>query len=420
MNPTIDIIGIGADGPAGLRAELVERIRAAEFLAGGQRHLDHFPQSAAERFVIKDNLVALLEELSRRHARQRCVVLASGDPLFYGVGTYVIRVLGGQNVRIEPGVSSMQLAFARARLSWQDAALASIHGRDLRTTVLPLLGRAKIGLFTQDGRCPGRVAELFARCDLADQYEAFVGENLGTADERVSDWPNLHQLVNQHFGSLNYLILRRTRYAGGEVERYRALVPGVPDKAFARADDDTMMTRQEVRAVLLGKMAGALQAGSTVWDIGAGIGTVSVEIAVLRRDVEVIAVEVDPARSGFLRTNRERFDAWNIRLIDGTAPQALVGLTDSPRLVFVGGSGGHLSPILDQVESRLQVGGRLLANFVTLENLATTWERFRARGWRCEVTEIQVARSDVLGGQTGLKPQRGVFIFSADKPGGES
>src|SRR5437660_11560530 len=132
MERRIDIIGIGADGPAGLAPDVLSRIQAADFLAGGERHLNYFPEAGGERFVIKDNLPALGEELTKRHPRQQCVVLASGDPLFYGVGTYLLSVLGSQNVCVRPGVSSMQLAFARAGISWQQAALASIHGRDVR------------------------------------------------------------------------------------------------------------------------------------------------------------------------------------------------------------------------------------------------------------------------------------------------
>src|SRR5262245_42733253 len=139
MTHFIDVIGIGADGAGGLRADSLSRIHDAEFLAGGERNLSYFPKAPGQRFVLKDNLIALLEELDRRHGSQRCVVLASGDPLFYGVGTYILRVLGQDQVRIEPALSSMQLAFAHAGLSWQDAELASIHGRDMRTSLLPLL-----------------------------------------------------------------------------------------------------------------------------------------------------------------------------------------------------------------------------------------------------------------------------------------
>ncbi|OAI47045.1 hypothetical protein AYO44_10225 [Planctomycetaceae bacterium SCGC AG-212-F19] len=418
MSSFIDVIGIGADGAASLRADLRERIRSADFLAGGERNLDYFPDAPGQRFVLKDNLIALLEELDKRSS-QRCVVLASGDPLFYGVGTYILRVLGSEHVRIEPTLSSMQWAFAHAGLSWQDASLASIHGRELRTSLLPLLGRHKIGLFTQDGNSPGRVAEFFARFDLEDHYEAFVGENLSAPDERITRVPTLGALREQRFAPLNYLILHRTRFAAepSGIQHNRALAPGVPDAAFDRPPSDTNMTRQEVRGVLLTKIGGLLHPGDTVWDVGAGLGTVAIEIAVLRPDVEVLAVEEAPERARCLRHNRELFDAYNMRVIEGTAPAALAREFESPRLIFLGGSGGHLGSILDAVETKLRAGGRFLANFVTLENVTSALAHFRGRGWAVEVTEVRIARSDMLGGHTSLRPDRSIYIVSADKPG---
>ena len=177
------------------------------------------------------------------------------------------------------------------------------------------------------------------------------------------------------------------------------------------------MTRQEVRSVLLGKL-GPTRAGDTIWDIGAGLGTVSVEIAVLRPDVEVVAVERDSARAAFLRQNRQRFDAYNIRVVEGTAPSVLEPEKEKPRLIFLGGSGEQLPAILSFAFSRLQPGGRILANFVTLENLMVLVQKLKECQWPFDVTEIHIARSDSLAGLTALKPHRGVFMVCAHKPEG--
>jgi precorrin-6Y C5,15-methyltransferase (decarboxylating) len=428
MEQRIDIIGVGADGPAGLRPDQVQRVLAADFLAGGERHLGYFPATRGERFIIKDNVVDLIDELGRRFPTQRCVVLASGDPLFYGVGVLLAGIVGRQSVRVEPALSSMQLAFARAALPWDRATFASVHGRELRPVLLPLLGRRLIGLFTQDGDSPADVARFFLSYGL-DGYEAIIGENLGTADERVSTWSSLRDLAGHRFAPLNYLILvgRHFPVAPTTVERNRAWVPGVPDTTFARPESGPeVMTRQEVRSVVLGKLLGPTHLGDTVqptspgdtiWDLGAGLGTVSIEVAVLRPDAEVVAVERDPARVAFLRQNRERFGAYNIRVVEGAAPEALAGEAERPRLVFLGGSGGRLPALLDLVAGRLHDGGRLVAGFVTLEHLLITLECVRGWGWPVDITEIHVARSDTLAGLTGLKPHRGVFIVRADKPG---
>jgi precorrin-6Y C5,15-methyltransferase (decarboxylating) len=315
----------------------------------------------------------------------------------------------------------MQLAFARAGLPWQDAALGSIHGRDLRRNLLPLLGQPLIGLFTNDGDSPAAVARFFLDRGLRF-YEALVGESLGAPDERFTHWATLQELSEQQFGPLNYLILVRTAYParGPEVDRNRALVPGVPDEAFARpGDGPEVMTRQEVRAVVLAKLLGPTSPGDTVWDIGAGLGTVSVEVAVLRPQLEVVAAERDPQRAAFLRENRERFGAYNIRVVEGAAPEALHGETQRPQLVFVGGSGGRLADILAIVAERLAEGGRLVATFVTLQHLTVALEAVQRWQWPFEVVELHIARSDALAGLTGLKPQRGVFLVQADRPAGQ-
>jgi precorrin-6Y C5,15-methyltransferase (decarboxylating) CbiT subunit len=202
--------------------------------------------------------------------------------------------------------------------------------------------------------------------------------------------------------------------------RLRSLVPGVPDECFARPDDGPeVMTRQEVRSVVLGKLFNApWQPGDTVWDLGAGLGSVSVELAVLRPRVEVVAVEREAARADWLRKNRERFDAYNIRVVQGEMPEALLSEADRPRAVFVGGSGGRLTDVLDFAAERLVSGGRLVASFVTLEHWMTAMQRVREWGWPWEMTEVNVARSDALAGLTGMKPLRGVFILSATRPGG--
>jgi precorrin-6Y C5,15-methyltransferase (decarboxylating) len=422
MDARIDIIGIGADGARGLRPDQIERILSAHFLAGGERHLNYFPDAPGQRFIIKgDNLALLLGELANRSTTQRCVVLASGDPMFFGIANYLAGTLGREAVRIEPAVSSMQLAFARAGIPWEKATLASIHGRDLRRTLLPLLGQGLIGLFTNDGDSPASVARFFIEHGVSD-YEAFVGENLGAPNERLTRWTDLQQLLDQQFASLNYLILSRP--IKEEVSRRRGLVPGVPDEEFVRPETGPeVMTRQEVRSVLLGKLSSVgngrfdwMTPAETIWDIGAGLGTVAVEIAVLHPQIEVLAVERDSARAVFLRENRMRFGTYNMQILQGQAPEILETEDEKPRAVFIGGSGQQLSSILDLVAARLKPRGRLLASFVTLENLTLMLGRVQEWGWPYEITEIHIARSDGLAGLTGLKPQRGVFLVVADKP----
>jgi precorrin-6Y C5,15-methyltransferase (decarboxylating) len=411
------VIGLGGEGPAGLRPELRAAIQEADFLAGGERHLGYFPDFAGTRFLIKNNLPDLVGELQRR-CEQRCVVLASGDPLFYGLGKYLSEQLGPAAVRIEPAVSSMQLAFARAGLSWQEAVLSSVHGRPLRPVLLPLLGQPLLGLFTDAQNSPAAVAAFFLERGL-QEYEGFVGEDLGSATERLSGWRPLTELSHSHFGPLNYLILRRTtpRTQLQEEQRRRTLVPGVPDEEFLQpAEGPVVMTRREVRAVLVGRLASALSAGDVLWDLGTGLGTVAVEVAVLRPASEVLAVERVPARAELARQNCQRFGAYNVRIMVGEAPAALAAESQDPQAVFLGGSGGQLALLTEMLGRRLRPGGRLVAAFVTLEHLTFLWQQLAHWRWSAHATLLQVARSDLLGEHTGLRPMRGVFLLEAQKP----
>jgi precorrin-6Y C5,15-methyltransferase (decarboxylating) len=417
MTPPVVIVGIGLEGPAGLRPEVLDAVKSADFLAGGARHLDFFPDFRGKRFILKDNLAELAAALHQRTG-QRCVVLASGDPLFFGVGKYLSEQLGPAALRVEPAVSAMQLAFARAGLPWQDADLASVHGRGLRAVLLPLLGRPVVGLFTDERNSPAAVARFFLERGPED-YQGFVGENLGSAEERLSGWQSLPELTQRSFAALSYLLLRRTAEAGqlAQEQRLRGLVPGVPDEEFHRpTDGPEVMTRREVRAIVLSRLAAALTPGATAWDIGAGLGTVSVELALLRPGAEIVAVERDTSRVDFLRRNRQRFGTYNVRVLHGEAPEVLARESESPQAIFVGGSGGRLAEILEVSASRLIANGVLLGAVVTLEHLALLLERMQRWGWPMEVVEVQVARSDPLGGLTGLKPLRGVFLVQTWKP----
>jgi precorrin-6Y C5,15-methyltransferase (decarboxylating) len=254
-------------------------------------------------------------------------------------------------------------------------------------------------------------------------YEARVVENLGIDRERLHRWLPLEALQHQHgVAALNYLVLRRLTAAVELACRQarRALVPGSADGEFLRPEGaPEVMTRQEIRAVTLAKLGGQTVAGDTLWDIGSGLGTVAIELAVLRPHCEVVAVERGAERVALLQQNRERFDAYNLRVVPRAAPEALLDELERPRTVFLGGSGERLVDILDLVHKRLHAGGTLVANFVTLEHLALAWQRLREWGWTCDVTELHVSRSDTLAGLTGLKPLRGVFIVSARKPESE-
>jgi precorrin-6Y C5,15-methyltransferase (decarboxylating) len=415
MSRPVHILGIGADGIDGLSHRARAALAEATFIAGGTRHLDLVGPRGVETFAITNNLPALAERLKGRGPDERCVVLGSGDPFYYGIGTFLRVRLGTDLFIVEPAVSSMQLAFARFGWPWQLATIASVHGRPLAPTLFPLLGRWVIGLFTQDGSSPAAVAEFFLARGL-DDYSACVCEDLGTADERVMHF-DIADLPGRRFRDLNILILSRKESGDcnetGTPLDNRVSLP--PDDHFARPDaGPVLLTHADVRAVTLGRFHHVLP--GPLWDIGAGLGGVAVGLANRFRDREVVAVERSPVQAEYLRTNRRRFRAWNLKIVEGTAPEALVE-EEPPAGVFLGGSGGRLDPILGLVRDRLRDGGIFVANFVSLENLNRTLERLRDWGWAPSLSQVQVSQGETLAGLTTLAPQRPVWIVGAVKGG---
>ncbi len=414
MSEPVVIVGLGADGvERSTRSRSWLAIRTATFLAGGRRHLQLVGPTDVETLAITDNIDVLLDRLKRRGAHERCVVLASGDPLFFGIADRILQALGRDQVHVETHLSSMQLAFARVGLPWHDAAIASVHGRPLKPTLLPLLGRSRIGLFTRDGASPSEVARFFLDRERADDYDAWVCENLDTKDEKVIA-ARLSELVDRRFADLNVMVL------GSRSHDHPFLEPN--DEAFAQPESGAiLLTHEDVRALVVRRFQ-ALGDGP-IWDLGAGLGGVSVALARGFPTREIVAVERSPVQTGFLKTNRSRFETYNIRIVAGEAPECLKD-EESPAGVFLGGSGGHLDPILNLVIDRLRPGGRFVANFVGLENLTRCcWVASGVSAGACELTPCDprdLGRDGHSAGLTTLVPQRPVWIVRAREAGGGS
>jgi precorrin-6Y C5,15-methyltransferase (decarboxylating) len=415
MSRPVFVLGLGAEGPSGLPAHARTALASATFLAGGTRHLALVEPFGVETFAIKNNLDDLIERLRRRGPEERCVVLASGDPLFYGIGHTLGHALGRDQIRVEPALSSLQMAFARAGVSWHDAVIGTIHGRPLLEALLPLLGRPKIGLFTQDGGSPSAVAAFFLERGLKD-YRAFVGENLGAAGDRFTEAPLL-DLLDRRFDDLNVLILiREPPIDAIALARTRSL-PCPPDSHFARPEyAPVLLTHADVRSMVLARFWGLPE--GPIWDIGAGLGGVSVGLARSFPDREIVAVERSSAQRSYLETNRLRFEAYNLRILAGSAPGSLEEEV-RPAGIFLGGTGGALDAILDLALDRLRPSGILVANFVGLENLGRALDRLRGAGWTPEVSQASISHGQALAGLTVLSPERPVWIVRAVRSGSE-
>ncbi len=389
-------MGVGADGslpPAGER--LVEE---ADILFGGERLLEMFREARGEKFAIKRNLSEVEERIRENLGRRKLVVLASGDPNFFGIGGYLAKKLGKEHVEVIPNVSSMQLAFARIKESWEDAAFVSVHGRGPEEILQALSRSRKIAVLTDERWNPGAVARFLLERGVSG-VRAYLCENLGAEGERVEETSLSELSLKREFAPLSLLLLLRER------EPERAF--GIPEGEFAHRRG--LITKQEIRAIALSKLG--LSERSIVWDIGAGSGSVSIEASFLVRKGRVFAVERDPEQIELLAENIRKFEAWNVEVIRAEAPEGLDELPD-PDAVFIGGSGGRMEEILDVVCRRLKPGGRIVINAATLESMSAAAEGLRRRGFEVEIALVNVARSKALADLTLFKALNPVFVIT--------
>lgn len=398
----VHVVGIGDRGPDGLAPAERALVEAADLLCGGERHLGLFPQSRAERFCIRDNLADLYTLLAEAAGRRRAVVLASGDPCFYGIGPLLAQALGSDHVAIHPAASSVALAFARLGLSWQDAIVLSVHGRPVEDAMAAALDARKLAILTDPEHTPDVVARALLDAGVED-CPAYVCERLGGEMERIHE-TRLRDLPGQQFDPLNVLVLLPER---------AAILPG-----FGRPDADYaslrgQITKSEVRAVTVARLEP--WRADIAWDVGAGSGSIAIEMAGLMAHGTVYAVERDPEQLEVLRTNLRRHRAARVHIVEGAAPAALEALP-APDAVFVGGSGGALAGILALAAGRLRPGGRLVANFARLDAL-TVWQQLATGlGWPQEIVHLSVARGAAAGGGTRLAALNPVFVTCLQRP----
>lgn len=381
---------------------------------GGERHLAFFPDFPGETVAVQEGLANVVERIhaARREGR-RVVVLASGDPNFFGIGGYLAKKLGPDQLEIHPHLSSVQLAFARMKESWQDAFFASVHGRSQERVAEWVRAHPKVALLTADGTTPAQVARRLLEEGLRD-VEVFIGEDLGGPQERTG-WYRLEDVAEREFSPLNVMVLRRPEGAeNGGGQGACGAAPfwplGIDDEAFhQRKPKRGLITKQEVRVVSLAKLQ--IRPGAVVWDIGACTGSVGIEAAGLAPGVQVWAIEKNEEDLENLRRNVEKFGR-PVTFVHGLAPEGLDRFPD-PDAVFVGGTSGKMDELLDVCVRRLRPGGRIVVNVATIENLYQAVNGLRDRGMAVDVTLIQVARSRAIKDLTRFEAFDPVYIVTA-------
>ncbi|MBX4170650.1 precorrin-6y C5,15-methyltransferase (decarboxylating) subunit CbiE [Rhodococcus sp. DMU2021] len=394
----ITVVGIGADGWSGVPSTVRERILAAEVLLGGRRHLDLVPAGTAVREEWPSPLPSGLDDLLDRHAGKDVVALASGDPLVSGIGTTLIRRLGGDAVEVIPAISSV--ALARARMGWsaEECETITVVGREI-DALRRVLTRGRKLVVLVDGARVADVAMLLEAAGFGNSRVAVLS-HLGAADESRIDAKAAH-LTDTGVRSLSLMCVEVDGPAGLSV------LPGLDDSLF---EHDGQLSKRTVR--LAAVCALAPRPGELLWDVGAGAGSVGIEWARTDPRCRTLAIEKDERRAGAIERNAAALGVPSIvRIVRGAAPAALVGLP-TPDAIFVGG-GGSREGVLDTCWDALPPGGRLVAHAVTLETEAVLVQWWKTHGG--ELTRLSVEHADPIGTFTGWRAQRPVVQWSAVK-----
>jgi precorrin-6Y C5,15-methyltransferase (decarboxylating) len=383
------ILGIGDDGLAGLTDSARRVLATSDLILGAASIVSLLSDLPARKVVLDPDMTVALRQVRDALGARNPVLASSGDPLFYGVARYLCDRLGKESFEVLPHVSSMQLAFARVKESWEDAYLTNLAGRPIEAVIDRIRTAEKVGLFSSDEFPPSRLArELLDRG--IDYFRAFVCENLGSPDERVTQ-AELAELAAMDFNPLNVLILVRKPNRPDRASRAsRHRLFGNPDDAFSQAlPKRGLITQAEVRAIALAQLD--IRATSIVWDIGAGSGSVAIEAAQLAHLGTVYAIEPEPADVVLIQSNADSFGVPNVKTVLGRAPEVLAGLPE-PDAVFVGGTGRQADQVLNVAYQRLCAGGSLAMSVATIEGLASAYHALKALAGQVRVWNVSIAR----------------------------
>jgi precorrin-6Y C5,15-methyltransferase (decarboxylating) len=399
---TIDVVGMGL-GLDDLTSNHRGIIARADILIGGKRQLASFAAAPAEKKVIGKDLDEVIAYIRRRMARRSIVVLASGDPLFFGIGAKLLEAFGPERVTIHPNVSSIAAAFARIKEPWGGVRIISLHGRENPSELLHALAQEdRIAVLTDPEHGPAWVARLILE-QRGGGVRMAVLEALGMPNERQG-WYSLEQAAAGKFVEPNLVVLKREPRLG--VTRRRPVL-GAPDDWFDHHRG--LITKSEVRAVTLAKLR--LEAGQVFWDLGAGSGSVAVESSLFIGKGRIVAVEKDPRRVAQIKANARRFRVPNLSVVQAVLPAGLARLP-RPDRIFIGGGGRDLRPIVSEAVRHLKPDGIVVINTVLLQSVHDASAALRRLGLATETVQVQIHRSQEMLWSERLEALNPVWIIT--------
>ncbi|MEM9568298.1 MAG: precorrin-6y C5,15-methyltransferase (decarboxylating) subunit CbiE [Cyanobacteria bacterium P01_E01_bin.34] len=408
----LHVVGIGLDGLDGLSASVRSLLHLSPVIAGPKSHLDRVSSCSGRKLQLPKSVQDWPERLRQELHTSDVALLATGDPLFFGIGRLLTQHFSAKQLQFYPHLSCIQLACNRLHIPQQTLTTVSVHGRSLDGLVAALKqGRSPIAVLTDFHHSPGAIAQLLQQLQLPVRYQLSVCSQLGGPEERIDTYvpSQLDELQSQTFTFPNIVILQQV--PSDERPPNDLPVFGIPDRHFLTFPDRPgLITKQEVRTLSLSLLQ--LPTSGIIWDVGAGTGSVSIEIARLVPNATIYAVEKNSVGLQLIAANARRFQTPNVREIAGIAPAALESLP-SPSRVFVGGGGQSLPDILQLCTQRLQPGGLIVGNFATLESCTQAQHHFKSVNFCVRSLQVNLSRSVAIAQSTRFSPLNPVTLLQA-------
>jgi precorrin-6Y C5,15-methyltransferase (decarboxylating) len=401
MKP-VTIIGMGMT-LEDLTAKHLAIIDTADILVGGKRLLDHFKESRALKKVIGKDIDGIINFVRKEMKKQKVVVLASGDPMFFGIGRRLVNAIGTENTRVYPNISSVSAAFASIKEPWDDVRVISLHGRKNESRLFKALEEENtIAVFTDPKNNPTWLASRLLENQFLN-YEICVLEALGSASEKVN-WYTLAEAARMKFVDPNMVVIKRNPIKTKDKTR---LFLGAPDSWYDHHKG--LITKSEIRAITLSKLR--LATDHILWDLGAGSGSVSMEASLIIKKGQVFAIEKNSQRVEHIKNNKKRFGVSNLKAIQAELPQGLEKLP-RPDRIFIGGGGRQLKSIITAAAQYLKPEGLMVINSVLIPNVETARATLEKLNFNTEIIQVQINRSRQMPWAERLEALNPVWIIS--------
>ena len=410
----IDIIGIGM-GFRDISLFHMKLVNDADLLIGGSRQLALFPEYAGQTYTITKDIPGLVKKIQDELPTCKIAVLASGDPLFFGIGTTLSRHLLPDQVRIHPNVSSLCAGFAKIGHPWQDTKVVSLHSGQADPDLLQdIFNNDKLFFLTSPSRGPAFIAEQLKRSGKTG-FRFCVLENLGHDTLEKKTWFSDHgAIIQETFSNPNVVILIRTQ---PKASHPKTIVShethlGLPENKFYHTKG--LITKSEIRVLSLSKLQLTRQ-DHIIWDIGSGSGSMSIEASAMAPKGRVLAIEKQATRIKDIKQNIACFKRTNIFVHQMTFPDGIKDL-EPPDRIFIGGGGKTLKQIIQSAADILLPKGVIVVNTVVIDSMACAMETLSCLGLSPELTHVQISRSSRIAGGSRLSPLNPVWIISGVKP----